>query len=255
MGKMTRATIIRAAVLIASGAALLLIAATSRAGADGPPEVGDRATPDFNGFQPAALLVAAKDDQAIALGSTAGFQADPREPEGFIVSDPLVPAMPGATGWWSIDAPNKTTLTIDSCQSDFKAQLTLGELEKDDMTVNILDASANGCAKPLTADYDGSAGGRLFLRIDDATGNGGDYIVGYARTTTPVRANIKDVDVGARGESPLKAKCSIDDDDAVNCLGGTTFKRVERGEHELTLKVKDDTGEKATDSVDFEVAN
>ena len=93
-----------------------------------------------------------------------------------------------------------------------------------------------------------------------------------ASTNVPIKAKIKSVavdygsvppkkknrfpvtvEVAYTGKAPLTAKCRIDDEKAVACFEGATFKRVPPGKHEVTLKVTDGAGRKASDVAEFRV--
>ena len=140
-------------------------------------------------MNPTAVLAFAEQQATVAAGSTEGFPTDRNsfgaatEPEG----------TPGATGWWIFGGPAGTTLTIDSCGSSFSAQIALYNIDQRYGQTRQVAYSADGCTNPLTAIYheDFADSGPDLLRIDDASGLGGEYQVNYRRTEAAPQLRVR----------------------------------------------------------------
>jgi hypothetical protein len=267
---------------IALVVAMLMVGGSAHAA----PRAAEPATEDANAvlnppnFLALEAQLADYDERAtVATGSTAGFPADPRLIPGYSVDNAAVPTAPGATGWWIFFAQSGSTYTIDNCGSAFQAQLTVYEVDGNDLTVK--DASTDGCADPVTAQFSHWWGGAvkpLVLRIDDATGAGGNYVVNYSRTTVDPVSEIRKVKVGyfksagwrkrrepGRTEVSIKMywqaegprtriKCSLDGGEPVDCLSRPTFDNVRAGKHEVTATVTNSLGQTASDTTTFRVS-
>ncbi len=267
---MGRAATIGAAVTAVLSAAVLLLPAPARAGAAEP---ADPATSDANGYDPAATLAEQAQRHTIASGSTAGFPAAP-----LVGAEPITP---GATGWWSVRGETGSTYTIDSCGSSFPVEMTAYDVRtRDVFDVVPVDSTTDACADPLRGRYESEAGNESpdVIRIDDATGSGGDYVVHYNRTPIEPKAKIGKIKVGkvkhikgkrrvgkakvsvrihSRGEGELDGMvgvhCRLDGGRAKDCVGEIVYRHVRSGKHRLELKVTDSLGGKATDRRRFRV--
>jgi hypothetical protein len=266
------------------GVALVATMIIAVGSAQAAPRVAEPATEDASAvLDPPNFLdleaeLSTQDDlETISTGSTAGFPADPP------LAGTTGPAAPGATGWWIFFARSGSTYTIDSCGSEFQAQLTVYEVgSKTGRTprpTTVMDTSNDGCADPVTATYNrwwGGAGSPLALRIDDASGTGGDYTVNYSRSIVEPVSEIRKVKLGPikipgwrkrlrpnrtdvsikmfwRSESLRSMKCSLDGGEPTHCLSRPTFEYVKPGKHEVTAVVTEKSGETATDTVAFRI--
>lgn len=220
--------------------------------------------------RPTAILADRDQMRTVATGSTAGFDADPA------LGGESTPPGAGATGWWAVSGPNKSEYTIDSCGSSYAVEMTAYDVEPRMGGVVVYDWTPDACAAPLTGRFYESVvdDGPDVIRIDDPSGAGGPYLVNYSRTPIDAFAAINTASVGelrrvkhhprlgraavgfrigARGESPLKVRCRLDDGRAKPCLGGIVYKGVRSGRHSLSLKVGNRYSGKATDKRHFRV--
>jgi hypothetical protein len=256
-------------IRLLSIAALIALSVAGAAGsASAAPEVADPATEGSAGVDGNAVLAHRQQLETVSIGSTAGFAADP-----IVAGEPITP---GATGWWYTEPQQGSNYTIDSCGSSFTAQLTAYGRVPRTSDYEVLDFTDDACADPLTGPYFSRAfdvSGPELIRIDDASGVGGEYVVNYSRTALRTKVEIRRVRVGklkriggrkhrgrasvvARvdtvGEAPVKARCRLDGGKAVDCNVGATFKNVKSGKHTLAAKAVNSFG-KATDEVTFTV--
>jgi hypothetical protein len=280
------------------GAFSLLIPAT--ASAEARPELADPAQPScpdsygstfacYSDLDLSLGSLASHPQRAtIATGSTEGFPADRRHHGG---AGPGFQGTPGATGWWAVDGPNGSTLTIDTCGSSFTAQITLYETEWRYGHMYAREYTADACANPISADYDSEWVMHYpdLVRIDDATATGGAYQVNYRRTpdtAKPEAEAFKPVvgtvrrPKGARrvgrakvrieyfaeedeyGSHPIQVRCVLRSRKAKvgrrvkRCAPGrdeVTYRRVRSGKHVFKLKVTDAAGNTATAKRKFRV--
>ncbi len=267
---MVRASTIGGTMAVFAAAVLAL--SPSPAGASGPASA-DPASSDANGYAPAAILASREQLQTVSSGSTAGFPAAP-----LVASEPITP---GATGWWSVRGETSSSYRIDSCGSSFPVEMTAYDVQtRDVFNVVPVDSTTDACANPIEGQYKNEAGDESpdVIRIDDATGSGGDYVVNYSRTPIKPTARIIKVEVGkvrhikgkrrvgrarvevrihSRGEGELDGMvgvhCRLDGRKAKDCVGEIVYPHVRSGKHRLKLKVKDSLGAKATDRRCFHV--
>ena len=202
MNRITRVFLLATAAIVLS--ALVPWVASGSQGiataADAPVEPAPAAVSvDDGGF---VLLAEDQQEATVSVGSTEGFPAAPPGQLGDWHSGAMDPNDPGwysgtsgATGMWGIQGLVGTSLTIDSCGSSFSAQLAVySAYDFRDHVTSELAYTADACAEPITMPYSklptANGGPAGLVRIDDATGEGGDYQVNYRRTppeTTPPR--------------------------------------------------------------------
>lgn len=240
------------------------------------------------------LLADDLQEATVSVGSTEGFVAAPPGQLGDWGSGAMDPNDPrwfsgtsGATGMWGIAGLKGTTFTIDSCGSSFPVQLAVypqGDFR--DSITSQAAYSSDGCANPITLPY---AALRLshqrgLVRVDDASGAGGEYQVNYRRTplpeTTPPRVRAFKPVVGpvrrpkgarrvgmaklsidfravdADGSYPVKLHCALDEQRVKPCYAKRAtlnFRRVPSGRHTFEITGTDAAGNEASFQRTFRV--
>ena len=256
----TKATIGVAIAATALGA----IGIASAAATPGGPEPAPPASPG----SPYSQLSERNQLKTIATGSTAGFDADPALPGQTTT--------PGATGWWGLDYKHGASFSISSCGSSYPVAMTVYDIfARTDDAYTIVDSTDDACADPIEARYFGGLfnSGPDAVRIDDASGVGGDYVVRYKREPVDLEVEIKGIKVGKvaplerrrrhgeatitpqihlDGEFPLRRlQCTLDGRKLEMCF--VDVEGVRSGEHKYRIVVVDRFGDKQSDAKKFKV--